>query len=782
MKWHVIYSNSKLLQKEYGITAEYSGKHNISGQVGTNGTNFGDSCETNFEDWLSDDELYQALEKAEKKNPQFKDLCNLRIFGREGYVIPSNGKEDCKYIIDNEECLNILIEKNFDQHDDNIILIYGILFGDNNSRLKLDVAAVFQRKFSREFQDKSNPEVKYIKTGVYGLDRILFPGTSAEERGFEHPQKVSQTVPQIVLIKGAPGTGKTTLAIQMLVEMASSGMHCMFWSTNNDEKSIKDIINDFEFCSEETFERFINDKNHPNVIIEYIKQKPITELKITKLKYISISYLPNNTDVLFIDSINLAQGDITREQIWDLFDNYRKQKIIAFVFLEDYGNEATAEIRQLIVDCEFFADIVIQLSEVERMGYQTFNIKIKKKHFGSQSYGNHLYKIYNSKYRLFNLENFADESDAKKYNTTGIVVFPSVARYLSGTREIPINFEKDQYVQTGITHLDEILQGGPNKGLTPLSMPPDSCVVIRGEKGCHKLTLGINLLLGGMWKVTEKKVEKNKDVLLILLNEESNIDIKKTAIAKFTHLSLTESQLVSDISDLKTLDNGAWIEWIDQKDNECKGNKKCRWYSLFKVESQQKILFKKYCAKIKGTEDHSKLVIAGFRSGFITPEEFLYTIWRLINPKNQSDESAFSRVLFVSTDHLKMRFPLLYQEKLLLPTLVDMLKSRGILSILIDVIGKGSDQELTYGLSGFSDYLIRMEEVLLKGEKGSHLDLKFEDDKGVIASKPINLNQEHFCTKMLFDNIRGKNYSRPAHLVTVNSVNNSNSLYLLDNI
>src|SRR6056297_1457621 len=56
---------------------------------------------------------------------------------------------------------------------------------------------------------------KHVRTGIDGLDRILRGG---------YPEG------RIILVEGAPGTGKTTLALQFLIDGARRGKRCLFFS------------------------------------------------------------------------------------------------------------------------------------------------------------------------------------------------------------------------------------------------------------------------------------------------------------------------------------------------------------------------------------------------------------------------------------------------------------------------------------------------------------------------------------------------------------------------
>ena len=62
------------------------------------------------------------------------------------------------------------------------------------------------------------------KSGIWGLDEILSGGFSREH---------------MFLIEGAPGTGKTTIALQFLMEGARGGEKCLYITLSETERELR---------------------------------------------------------------------------------------------------------------------------------------------------------------------------------------------------------------------------------------------------------------------------------------------------------------------------------------------------------------------------------------------------------------------------------------------------------------------------------------------------------------------------------------------------------------
>ena len=675
---------------------------------------------------------------------------------------------------------------------------------------------------------------------IYGLSDLLFPRKDLKENGFRIPKDSTNTsIPKIILIKGAPGSGKSTLTAQLVFEVVKNAFKTTYWYTHGDCDYLENAYRRIGIGTTEEIETVKHTlKKLP---IEYVDQDiKVNEPKTPFWTMVGNFFIPENqsqiakyqtslmeNDVLFVDSINIHDVP-DRQLVRGFFNTLLSYKLLCFVCVEDYLDQGTPETKQLIADCDFKADVIIELREEDRNGYTTRSIKVPKMRYSPQMYGKHLMKICSPWHSLYTIN--------KK---TGVVIYHALSNHFSESRVDTFLLSNDFFVKTGITHLDSILL--PHQSTNTIegkSIPPNATIVIQGTQGGYMLPIGMNILMGGMWDYDEKSetIGLGDDVLAILLNEETNIDLSEFPMPFRTDKMTNKTCGLS-------LDNGNWIQWrrhigVVEKENmekiasglwdylvnatyldrhgnvnknmegvifeppyngmedaaiDCinrayhgRGHKGaedrgeyqmgCQLHELFNAGNNfnQKVVINKWCGYI--TNKNSiigcrKLVIANFRPGNITPEEFASTVKLLL--KNH----RFKRVLFYSTAQIPMRFPQLANEKLFLPVLIDIFKARNVVSVFIDPHGDGRDENVSFGLSNMADYIIDIrDETALGPNEQSARDYKLPEKmhKNDMKNSKRDLEEdvelnvdECSWAKLYVHNIRGQTYAQVPHSVTI---------------
>lgn len=79
------------------------------------------------------------------------------------------------------------------------------------------------------------------RTGIWGLDDILSGGFSRQH---------------VFLVEGAPGTGKTTIALQFLMEGARAGEKCLYITLSETEAELRDGVASHGWSLDEQIEIF----------------------------------------------------------------------------------------------------------------------------------------------------------------------------------------------------------------------------------------------------------------------------------------------------------------------------------------------------------------------------------------------------------------------------------------------------------------------------------------------------------------------------------------------
>jgi hypothetical protein len=483
-----------------------------------------------------------------------------------------------------------------------------------------------------------------------------------------------------------------------------------------------------------------------------------------------------------VDAINFFfNASDARSVVAKLVNRFRTNRWPLLATIEDAGSAAAEKHRQLMSWVEFESDTVIELA-VQPAQYIRHTIKVKKNRNSQPRFGTHLYRIEPQGHSLWNIPPKHGEP-----KHTGFMVFPSIHWFLSQSRD---RHDSTEGYHSGMDQFDRILWEGlptakPDDAKTQQLLPRDAFILVRGGKGGHKLPIAFNLLAAGLWdhRREERQVEKDasgnivrddkgkpKDhliceptdrVMLISLGEEINLTIPKIALGH-------------SLGGATANDNSGLIEFggaIEPPIEPIYPE------SHRKPDPSYKLVIREWKAHSPSDPETEQgtLVEARFKPGHLSPDEFLWVVQRLV------EEHKPSRVLVENTAHLQMSFPELYQERMLFPALASWAQSKQIMLIVTDVMGEGSDQQLSYGLSAGADFVVDLAPLDVKQFEGieiyhqCHAFLNGKVQKSLPDRAPAPA-----WSRMVISNVRGKNYRRAQYAVAVFTQGPKNCLFLSD--
>jgi circadian clock protein KaiC len=300
--------------------------------------------------------------------------------------------------------------------------------------------------------DTVDPIVGKAKTGVWGLDNILSGGFS---RG------------HVFLVEGEPGTGKTTLALQFLLEGANAGEKCLYITLSETERELRDSALSHGWVLDDGLQVF--ELLPPESLLDSEQQQSLlysSDLELgetTKEIFEAVERVRPNRVVL--DSLSeirlLAQSSLRyRRQILAI-KHYFAQYNATVLMLDDL----TAELADKTVHS--VAHGVIRLEEL------------------APAYGAERRRVRIIKYRGIKFRGGYHDATI---TTGGINVFPRLV-----ASEYRSNFVRRR-VSSGVAGLDELLGGGIEAGSSTLILGPAgtgkslvaivflAAAVARGEK------------------------------------------------------------------------------------------------------------------------------------------------------------------------------------------------------------------------------------------------------------------------------------------------------------
>lgn len=479
----------------------------------------------------------------------------------------------------------------------------------------------------------------------------------------------NQTRPLTFLITGPPGSGKTTLALELCYRLARNENQL------NDESLISAYIST-DTASDHLLENAISFgwKDADRYILKFQGHKPevkavtiwgkdqikkwetiydIVETALNSIGQWILRTSPDNLidslknkfivnpltneadkispDILVIDSLNVVEPEL-RGDIFQQFLKVTSEGTKIVIFVLDSGSSS-----QEHMYWEYVCDIVVRLDYSYIDNYYIRTVEIVKARYQSHIWGQQQLKIYAKLGDLIggSPKNITRMRRAHPYRQEGgIFIFPSIHYYLSKNKRRS-SFEPAKPIDSW-----------SEKFRKCISFPDGRCTAFIGERGGHKSHLGYVHML-------YRLKEHGEAGLVISLREDEGMT--KLTMQKILKQEFSNTTNVGGVDEL----------------------------SLYEKANQLEILY--------------------FPPGYITPEEFFHRVFMSVHRLKKDDRKL--TVLFNSLDQLSARFPLCAKQEIFIPGIIEALSGENITSIFIAVDEQGQPIE-QYGLLPMADLII----------------------------------------------------------------------------
>jgi circadian clock protein KaiC len=284
----------------------------------------------------------------------------------------------------------------------------------------------------------ANESDKRLSTGIPGLDDILHGGLA---KGF------------LYLVEGNPGAGKTTLALQFLIEGASKGEKGLYLSLAESESELHHVAASHGF----NFQKVTICKISPPELAgatgqQYTVFQPAEVELADALETILAKVREISPARVVIDSMSELRM-LARDSL-----RYRRQILALKQFFE--GQDCTT----LLLDERFRGN---NESQVQTIAHGVISLEVLARNYGITRRRLEILKVRASSFR----EGFHDYVIVRG----GLRVFP---RLVSGEHEG--DAVEEETLASGIGELDALFYGGVQRGTSTL---------IAGPTGCGKSTL-----------------------------------------------------------------------------------------------------------------------------------------------------------------------------------------------------------------------------------------------------------------------------------------------------
>jgi KaiC/GvpD/RAD55 family RecA-like ATPase len=542
-----------------------------------------------------------------------------------------------------------------------------------------------------------------------------------------------------LLIKGPPGSGKSTFAMELCYRLAESEKyHSLYVSVDTESTEVKKKFESFGWprFQEKHMVKVLNKnlKKVPHISVwgsEKVKKKwenldHVIDEAVDVLESINKTFflvaklfrklnqnkrnLPSLDDIhpeiIVVDSLNIIPVE-DRGKAFQRFVNAAKKsenaKLVVFILDGKPGGNINPF-------WEYMCDNVVELNHKEENDYFTRTLELKKFRYQDHVLGKHQFKIL-SAYKFPRAKN--EEYNYKLQRTHpfrlegGVFIYPSIHFYLSKYKRVS-HTDKHEYDETYPKQFNDFLSGvNEPKGNSMISgFPKGRCTALIGCRGSHKSHLGyLHLLSRISHKVELNGREGNESALIISLRDDEKLteytlnSIFRNEFCRFGEAGkrtdlVKEAEETNGKKQLKrngVENNGEINELYDPEDETIPG-----------------------CDEIAYLKRTGKLEIVYFPPGYISPEEFVHRI--LIGVKKLKQTSDHVTVLFNSLDQLAARFPLCAREEIFIPGIIQILTGEGVTSLFISVNETGQPEK-QYGLLPMADLILSFRKVKIPDDK-----------------------------------------------------------------
>ena len=496
--------------------------------------------------------------------------------------------------------------------------------------------------------------------------------------------------PLTALITGPPGTGKTTLSLELCYRLAKDGqwfdreinqlkkddsLFSLYISTDTETDLLKKNAESFGW---EKVDRYILPYNgeipqSASVLVwgrESLRQKQKADDIINAaISDISNWLLRGRADktkgimeklfrrdsatgeigkispsILVVDSLNILDS-VNQSDFVDQFLNIAESKVKMVILVLDSGSA-----REEHKAWEYLSDIVIRLDHSQYHDYTLRSIEIIKSRYQEHILGKHRLKICpKATFPEVDGDNYSSYNEELRRSHPfnyegGIFIFPSLPYYLSSYKRVESKTEKQGkipgFAQTKPDGFDRMIGG----------FPEGRCTAFIGHRGDHKSPLAYLHLL---YRICDYDHSQNESVLVISLRNHKDV-------VKNTLIQILRNEFGYNTEKARSTLNDA------EKDN--------------------------------------RLEILYYPPGYISPEEFIHRMFMSIYRMKQNKNRKLT-VLFNSLDQLNVRFPLCASEEIFVPTIIEVLSGMQITSIFITVDEKDQPTK-QYGMLPMADLIV----------------------------------------------------------------------------